>query len=97
MLRDEVANRGTVDSPFGYVYLNDTRVGFSGGIAWQTFGYESTNEDLEEATEILTDHFGYSWSYAPIEEEDDEDWGEWDDEGDSYYEDDENEDEDEDF
>lgn len=45
-----VDNRGTEDCPFGYVYLNQTRVGFSrGNGVWATNGWPSEYEDLVAA------------------------------------------------
>lgn len=81
-MRPEVDNRGSVDHPFGYVYVNYTRVGFANEEVWPTDGYSATNEDLELAADILQESFGYGWYFEELDEEDDD---YYDEDYDSYY------------
>lgn len=49
-----IDNRGTEEVPFGYVYLDGTRVGFSQGDGvWLTRGWDADQTHLDEAEEFL--------------------------------------------
>jgi hypothetical protein len=50
----EIDNRGTAEVPYGYVYLQDTRVGFAkdGGV-WETWGWPVTDAQILAATAKL--------------------------------------------
>jgi hypothetical protein len=53
-----IDNRGTADHPFGFVYMDDTRVGFSqGNGVWLTTGWGGTEEHLNIAKEALDQEF----------------------------------------
>ena len=56
-----VDNRGSDQVPFGYVYVDDTRVGFADSTVWFTNGWHATDEQLYKAADYLTEHFGYGW------------------------------------
>lgn len=52
-----IDNRGTVMVPFGFVYVDDTRVGFSqsDGV-WSTYNWVSTSEQRRAANDYLDVH-----------------------------------------
>lgn len=52
-----VDNRGTEEVPFGYVYVDDTRVGFSGDEGtWPTYHWPSTASQARAAAHYLDEH-----------------------------------------
>lgn len=57
----QVDNRGSDNVPFGYVYVDGTRVGFSDSLVWHTNGWHSTEDQLQRVADHLTEHFGYGW------------------------------------
>lgn len=56
-----VDNRGSDETPFGYVYVGDTRVGFADSTVWLTNGWHADEAQLERAADHLTEKFGYGW------------------------------------
>lgn len=56
-----VDNRGSEDVPFGYVYVEDTRVGFGNTEVWPANGWHCTDAHLNRAADHLTEVFGYGW------------------------------------
>lgn len=85
-MQTAIDNRGNDQCPWGFVYLNGTRVGFANQEVWVANGYPSTNVDLEQAVDLLVEAFGYGWYFEELDEEDYtdfEDEGYDDDEG--YY------------
>jgi hypothetical protein len=56
-----IDNRGSAETPFGYVYVDDTRVGFADSAVWFTNGWHADENQLERVADHLTEHFGYGW------------------------------------
>ncbi len=59
-----IDNRGTEEVPFGYVYVDDTRVGFtsSDGV-WPTNGWDSTPAQWRAASDFLDTQLpGWDWT-----------------------------------
>lgn len=57
----QMDNRGSEDTPFGFVYLEGTRVGFAQSEVFMANGWHSSNEQLQKVADHLTEHFGYGW------------------------------------
>lgn len=56
-----VDNRGSDAVPFGFVYVDDTRVGFSDAAVWPSNGWHSDEDQQQRVADHLTEHFGYGW------------------------------------
>lgn len=56
-----VDNRGSDQVPFGFVYVDETRVGFADATVFQANGWHSDESHLEAAADHLTEVFGYGW------------------------------------
>lgn len=54
-------NRGTDSVPFGFVYVDGTRVGFADAMVFLASGWHAGEEQLEKAAEYLSESFGYEW------------------------------------
>lgn len=54
----QIGNRGTFEVPFGFVYLEGTRVGFADDSVWPTNGWPSSYDQRQRVAEYLTEFFG---------------------------------------
>lgn len=65
-----IHNRGTVEVPYGFVYVDDTRVGFNQDAAWPTYEWNSSEEQVIAAAQALTAEFGWDFDaeYYYLEE-----------------------------
>jgi hypothetical protein len=62
-----VDNRGTEEVPFGYVYVDDTRVGFAGDSGtWPTHNWPSTDAQAKAAADYLDKHMP-SWRDVKVD------------------------------
>lgn len=61
-----IDNRGTDEMPFGYVYVDDTRVGFAGDSGtWPTHGWDSNADQVAAAAAHLDAHLP-GWRDAKV-------------------------------